>query len=74
MSKTFTRLNDTAFRSGLRQSNPNLAREFRQATEIFTSLAKTASEFQTEEEEQVERTEPSKESNNVDQRPQSAAS
>jgi hypothetical protein len=54
--------------------SPSLARELKQATETFASLAKTASEFETGEEEQVERTEPNKEPTHVTRRPQAAAS
>jgi hypothetical protein len=74
MNKTFIRFNDATFKSGLVQSNPSLARELRQVTETFTSLAKTASECQVEEEEQIERTEPSKEPTKATRQPQSAAS
>jgi hypothetical protein len=74
MNKTFIRFNDAIFESGLVQSNPSLARELKQVTETFTSLAKKASECQVDEDEQMERTEPSKEPNNATRQPQCAAS
>jgi hypothetical protein len=74
MNKTFMHFNDAALKSGLVQMSPSLARELKQATETFTSLAKTASEVETGEEEQVERTEPNKEPTHVARRPQAVAS
>jgi hypothetical protein len=54
MNKTFTRFNNAAHKSGLVQLHPSLARELKQATETFTSLAKTANEFETGDEERSE--------------------
>ena len=51
MDKTFLRFNDAALKSGLLQLNPALARELKHATETFTSLAKTAKEFEAGDDE-----------------------
>jgi hypothetical protein len=54
MNKTFLRFNDSAQKSGLLQLNPGLARELKHATETFTSLSKTASEFEAGDEEHAD--------------------
>jgi hypothetical protein len=51
MNKTFLRFNDAVLKSGLLQLNTGLARELKHATETFTSLAKTASEYEAADED-----------------------
>lgn len=45
MNKTFSKVNDSALKSGLLQFNPLLASELKHASDTFTFLAKNASEF-----------------------------
>jgi hypothetical protein len=48
MSKAFLQLNASTVKSGLLQLNPTLAQEFKHVAETFSSLAKTASDGQSE--------------------------
>jgi hypothetical protein len=74
MNMTFTRFNIAAHKSGLVQLNPILASELKHATEAFASLVKTASEFETGDEERGEGAEQNMEPTHAAQRPQVAAS
>jgi hypothetical protein len=74
MNKTFLQFNDSALKSGLLQLNPGLARELKHATETFTSLAKTASEFEAGDEEQGEGVEQGAEPTRTAKQPQAPAS
>lgn len=51
MNKSFLKFNEAALKSGLLQLNPVLAQQLKSVTESFVSLAKSAAEGQTDEEE-----------------------
>jgi hypothetical protein len=74
MNKTFLRFNKAALKSGVLQLNSGLARELKHATETFTALAKTASEFEAGEEEQGDGPEQGGEATRIARRSQPAAS
>jgi hypothetical protein len=74
MNKTFLRFNEAALKSGLLQLNAGLARELKHATETFTALIKTASEFEAGDEEPVEGAEQGSEPTRITRRPQPVAS
>jgi hypothetical protein len=52
MNKSFLRFNDNALKSGLLQLNSNLARELKQTTETFVTLAKSAAAEGSHEDEE----------------------
>jgi hypothetical protein len=54
MNKAFLQLSASTVKSGLLQLNPTLAQEFKHVTETFSNLVKTASERQSEGDEDGE--------------------
>ncbi|KAL5119769.1 hypothetical protein ACEQ8H_002375 [Pleosporales sp. CAS-2024a] len=53
MGNAFLRVNESTLKSGLLQLNPGLARELKSATELFTTLARTARDLEAREDDNL---------------------